>query len=217
MSKKWIAVIIGVYILGGIAYVGTKNVNNSTAHPNPETILSDQETRAGAPSSYHMSWFVEQPGKGNFEPPYWLIKPDLEEHVEEMSHDHEHAKTTSPDSQLMTFFSYLQLGPPKDLNSFINPDISYQDISAKDFHHIEAKLDELGNEISRGKTIKEVYLSDPQLSEDKASYDVKIVYQDGKIVQLPKLAMVSQNEVKNWFIDMRLSELASQVKRSIMK
>ncbi|MFS0555912.1 hypothetical protein [Brevibacillus sp. 179-C9.3 HS] len=215
MSKKWIAIFIGVYILGGIAYVGTKNVNDSGAHLNPETSLSEQETRAGAPSSYHMAWFVQQPGKGNFEPPYWLSKPELEEHVEEMSHDHEHAKTTSPDSQLMTFFSYLQLGPPKDLNSFINPDISYQDISAKDFQHIEETLKELGNEISRGKTIKEVYLSDPQLSDDQASFDVTIVYQDEKIVKLPKLAMVSQNEVKNWFIDIRLSELASQVKRLI--
>lgn len=215
MSKKWIAVFIGVYILGGIAYVGTKNVNDSAAHPTPETSLSVQETRAGAPSSYHMAWFVEQPGKGNFEPPYWLIKPELEEHVEEMSHDHEHAKTTSPDNQLMTFFSYLQLGPPKDLNSFINPDISYQDISAKDINHIEETLEEFRNEISRGKKMKEVYLTDPQTSDDIASYDVTIVYQDGIIVKLPKLTMVSQNEVKNWFINSKLSELASQVKRLI--
>lgn len=209
--KKWLGILAGAYILGGAIYFGVQGSNGETSTPiQQSTVPTDA---VGKPVNYHMAWFVDRPGKGNYEPPYWLLKPELVDQVKETSHDTEHAKATSPDYQLLTFFAYVQLGPAKDLNSFINPDISYQDISSRDVIEIEKVLSTYRDEINRGKTIKEVYLTSAKATYKVASYDVTIVYGDGKVIMLPSIQLVSQNEIGSWFINKRLSEIAHSIKQ----
>ncbi|MFS0558555.1 hypothetical protein [Brevibacillus sp. 179-C9.3 HS] len=210
--KKWLGIFAGAYILGGAIYFGFQGSNGETSTPIQQSTLSTGAV--DKPVNFHMAWFVDRPGNGNFEPPYWLEKPELVDQVKETSHDTEHAKATSPEYQLLTFFSYIQLGPAKDLNSFINPDIAYQDIKTKDMNGIEKILGTYRDEISRGKTIKEVYLTSPNEADTVVSYDVTIVYEDGKLIKLPSIQLLSQNEIGNWFINMKLSEIANSIRES---
>ncbi|MED0677342.1 hypothetical protein ABEV55_13735 [Aneurinibacillus thermoaerophilus] len=205
--KKVLISFFTLYLLGGIVYFLWNSTEKKPTEPRTQA-TSDYNKKT------EIEWNVNNSKKGNYIPPDYHQRDHYTEKEAELHYHEELESPTIPNDRLMNLFDLAQRGPANELSGMINPNIVHKDFQKiNNPDTIDQKLKQYASLISRNATIKNVKISKPKLlEENRASYDVTVEYEDGKVLTLTNMTMVRVGTADvNWYLDMTLNELINRI------